>query len=167
MSDILGQPWTLSQLGRMFASRFTEKVDHVLTVATKGIPLAYATASHLSVPVVIARRDNRVTEGSVVSINYISGSSKRIQTMSLARRSLPEGSRVLIIDDFMKAGGTLQGMIDLLAEFRADVIGIGVFVESRVEEPLVEDYISLATLSEVDLAARRVTVNPGSYFAKS
>ena len=86
--------------------------------------------------------------------------------MSLARRSLPEGSRVLIIDDFMKAGGTLQGMKDLLAEFRADVAGIGVFVESRVEEPLVEDYVSLATLSEVDLAGKRVIVKPGSYFTK-
>jgi purine operon repressor len=32
--------------------------------------------------------------------------------MSLARRALKEGSRVLIIDDFMKAGGTVQGMRD-------------------------------------------------------
>ena len=113
MSDILGQPQILHQLGLMFASHFSGPIDYVLTMATKGIPLAYATASHFNVPVVIARRDSRVTEGSVVSINYISGSSKRIQTMSLARRSLPEGSRVLIIDDFMKAGGTIQGMKDL------------------------------------------------------
>lgn len=166
MSDILGHPGVLSQLGRMFAARFSAKIDYVLTVATKGIPLAYATASHLNVPVVIARRDSRVTEGSVVSINYISGSSKRIQTMSLARRNLPERSSVLIVDDFMKAGGTLRGMKDLLAEFQADVAGVGVFVESQVEERLVDDYVSLATLTEVDPAGKHITVKRGNYFEK-
>ena len=78
----------------------------------------------------IVRRDNKVTEGSAVSINYVSGSNKRIQTMSLARRALEEAANVLIIDDFMKAGGTIQGMMDLLQEFRANVQGVGVFVES-------------------------------------
>lgn len=165
MSDILGEPNILHQLGLMFASRFTREVDCVLTVATKGISLAFATASFLNVPVVIARRDSRVTEGSVVSINYISGSSKRIQTMSLARRNLPEGSKVLIIDDFMKAGGTVQGMKDLLHEFNAEVVGVGVFAESQVEERLVHDYVSLATLTEVDLHKRRIKVQPGNYFS--
>ena len=50
--------------------------------------------------------------------------------MSLARRALKEHARVLIIDDFMKAGGTIQGMMDLLFEFNAKVAGVGVFVES-------------------------------------
>jgi len=115
MSDILGQPGILNEIGKTFASAFYRRdFDVVMTVETKGIPLAYATASYLNLPVVIVRRDNRVTEGSAVSINYVSGSNKRIQTMSLARRALKEESRVLIIDDFMRAGGTIRGMMDLL-----------------------------------------------------
>ena len=55
--------------------------------------------------------------------------------MSLASRALKEHSRVLIIDDFMKAGGTIQGMMDLLFEFNAKVAGVGVFVESGELEP--------------------------------
>lgn len=164
MSDLLGQPQILNRLGLMFASRFAGKADHVLTVATKGISLAYATARYLNIPVVIARRDSRVTEGSVVSINYISGSSKRIQTMSLARRNLKEGSRVLVIDDFMKAGGTIRGVKDLLQEFHAEVVGVGVFVESQTENRLVAEYVSLATLTEVDLEDRRISIKPGNYF---
>ena len=42
--------------------------------------------------------------------------------MTLAKRSLPEGSNVLIIDDFMKAGGTIQGMMSMLEEFKANVV---------------------------------------------
>jgi len=168
MSDILGSPTTLNKIGKLFATAFAEKnVEVVMTVETKGIPLAYATANYLNVPIVIVRRDNKVTEGSVVSINYVSGSSKRIQTMSLARRALAEHSRVLIIDDFMKAGGTIRGMIDLLQEFQATVIGCGVLVETAdVSERLVEEYVSLAKLQDVDVKEKQIAIELGSYFSK-
>ncbi|GAA3411767.1 pur operon repressor [Paenibacillus hodogayensis] len=166
MSDMLGQPGLVSEIGKMFATAFADKpLDVVMTVETKGIPLAFATATYLNLPVVIVRRDNRVTEGSAVSINYVSGSTKRISTMSLGRRALKEHSNVLIIDDFMRAGGTIQGMIDLLKEFRATVQGVGVFVESaEVEEHLVEDYISVAKLTSVDPRTKQISVLPGTYF---
>jgi purine operon repressor len=168
MTDMLGQPGLLADVGRMFATAFaTADIDVIMTVETKGIPLAYATASCMNLPVVIVRRDNKVTEGSAVSINYVSGSNKRIQTMSLARRALKEHSRVLIIDDFMKAGGTIQGMMDLLFEFNAKVAGVGVFVESGelgTEERLLEDYVSLAKLTAVDLKTKHTTIVPGNYF---
>lgn len=168
MTDLLGQPAMMQEVGRMFASVFADRsVDVIMTVETKGIPLAHATAAYLNLPVVIVRRDHKVTEGSAVSINYVSGSTKRIQTMSLARRALKERSRVLIIDDFMKAGGTIQGMVDLLHEFKAVVAGVGVFVESGEigqEERLLQDYISLARLSEVDLKTKQVSVQPGNFF---
>jgi purine operon repressor len=166
MSDILGNPSTLASIGKLFATAFADQaVEVVMTVETKGIPLAYATAAYLNVPVVIVRRDNKVTEGSVVSINYVSGSSKRIQTMSLARRALAEQSRVLIVDDFMKAGGTIRGMIDLLQEFRATVVGCGVLVETAdVNERLVEEYVSLAKLRDVDVKGKQIEIELGSYF---
>jgi purine operon repressor len=135
-----------------------------MTVATKGIPLAYAVANYLDVPVVIARKDSRVTEGPTVSINYVSGSSKRIQTMTLAKRSIPEGANVLIVDDFMKAGGTIQGMISMLEEFQANVIGIGVLVEAdHIEERLIEEYVSLIRLSEVNTRDKVIEVVKGNY----
>lgn len=166
MSDLLGRPLILNEIGKMFATAFSGRdIDVVMTVETKGIPLAYATATFLNLPVVIVRRDNKVTEGSAVSINYVSGSNKRIQTMSLSRRALKEEAKVLIIDDFMRAGGTVHGMMDLLSEFRASVKGVGVFVESdEVEEHLVEDYISLARLTHVDSRSKQVKVVLGNYF---
>jgi purine operon repressor len=165
LTDILGNPSLVKKIGLMFASLFaTKKIDVVMTVATKGIPLAYAVANYLNVPVVIVRRDSKVTEGSTVSINYVSGSSKRIQTMLLARRSLAVGSNVLIIDDFMKAGGTVNGMVSLLEEFDAKVAGIGVLVESEdMEERLVEDYYSLVHLSELKLKEKAIEVKPGNF----
>ncbi|WP_078543208.1 pur operon repressor [Litchfieldia alkalitelluris] len=166
LTDILGNPKLVNQVGKLFASVYSNrKIDVVMTVATKGIPLAYAVASYLNVPVVIVRRDSKVTEGSTVSINYVSGSTKRIQTMVLAKRSLNEGSNVLIIDDFMKAGGTINGMISILEEFNANVAGIGVLVESEeIEERLVDEYISIVKLTNVDVKEKQINVNQGNYF---
>ncbi|MBI0581127.1 pur operon repressor [Neobacillus cucumis] len=166
LTDILGDPQIVQKAGRIIASAYSEaKIDVIMTVATKGIPLAYAVASQLNAPVVIVRRDSKVTEGPTVSINYVSGSTKRIQTMVLSKRSLTEGSRVLIVDDFMKAGGTVIGMISLLEEFNATVAGIAVLVEAeKIEERLVDNYLSLVQLSDVDLKEKKINVKEGNYF---
>ncbi len=166
LTDILGDPKVVNQIGKLYASVYGDReIDVVMTVATKGIPLAYAVANYLNVPVVIVRRDSKVTEGSTVSINYVSGSTKRIQTMVLAKRSLNEGSKVLIIDDFMKAGGTINGMISILEEFNAKVAGIGVLVESEdIEERLVDEYISIVKITGVDVKEKQIQVELGNYF---
>ncbi|WP_077210343.1 pur operon repressor [Bacillus dakarensis] len=168
LTDILGDPAIVQKAGRLLASAYADtKIDVVMTVATKGIPLAYAVASQLNVPVVIVRRDSKVTEGSTVSINYVSGSTKRIQTMLLSKRSIEEGSKVLIVDDFMKAGGTVNGMVSLLEEFNASVAGIAVLVEAeKTEERLVDEYLSLIKLSDVDVKEKRISVSEGNYFSK-
>lgn len=169
MSDLLGDPDIVKKIGQMFATAFAEvPIDVVMTVETKGIPLAYAVASYLKVPVVIVRRDPKVTEGSSVSINYVSGRSRRIQTMVLPRRSLAEGMNVCIIDDFMKAGGTINGMVSLLKEFSAKVTAIGVLVEADDEEDerMVDDYISLVKIKNVNIKSNTIDVSPGNFIEK-
>lgn len=167
MSDILGEPKTVREIGRIFATSFAGlDIDAVVTVATKGIPLAYAVASFLNVPVVIVRSDQKITEGSTVSINYVSGSSRKIQTMVLPRRSLEQGANVCIIDDFMKAGGTIDGIRNLLTEFEATVKAIGVLAEAEDEEDerVITDYTSLLKISSVDERNKQIEVTKGNFF---
>lgn len=165
MTDILLHPTWTFLLGRVFATAFGAKeIDCVVTVETKGIPVGLMTARALDVPLVVLRRDHRVTEGPAVSINYLSGSTSRIQTMSLARRALPPQARVVLIDDFMRAGGTARGMMDMMAEFGAQVRGMGVVVETAVpRQKLVSDYISLVILEGIDERARQVKLRPSSW----
>ncbi|WP_100332731.1 pur operon repressor [Bacillus xiapuensis] len=168
MMDLLGDPRVIHQVGKLLASVYAGmEIDAIMTVATKGIPIAHAMAAHLNVPVVVVRRDSKVTEGPTVSINYVSGSTKRIQTMVLAKRSLQEGSKVLLVDDFMKAGGTVNGMMSLLKEFNATVAGIAVLVEAEHdEERLVDDYISLVKLKNVNVKERAISVVEGNYLSR-
>ena len=168
MTDLLGNPTLMNKVGKVFASAFAnEKIDAIMTVATKGIPIAHAIARHLNVPVVVVRRDSKVTEGPTVSINYVSGSARRIQTMVLSKRSMEKGQRVLITDDFMKVGGTINGMKSLLEEFNCELAGIAVLVEAEHEgEQLVENYLSLVKLHEVNEKSGTIALTEGNYFVK-
>lgn len=70
MTDLLGNPDFMNRVGKVFASAFAEKqIDVIMTVATKGISIAHAIGRHLNVPVVVVRRDSKVTEGSTVSLS--------------------------------------------------------------------------------------------------
>lgn len=151
MNDIVFSPEISSKVGTLLAGYFADKnPDYVVTVETKGIPIALMTAKALNKPLVIARREVGVTEGSSVSINYVTGSSKKIQRMSLGKRAINKGSKCIFIDDFMKAGGTANGIVELLKEFDCELVGIGVLVEALAEKKLITDYISLLTLETVD-----------------
>ncbi|GAA0181583.1 pur operon repressor [Clostridium sediminicola] len=145
ISDILFDPKIVHKAGVILASSFSEsKIDYVVTVETKGIPLAYEVAKMLGVNLIIVRRDNKVTEGPTVSINYVSGSSNRIQTMSLSKKSIKKDSKCIFIDDFMKAGGTAIGIIDLLKEFESELVGIGVLIDNvNINKKLKEKYVSI------------------------
>ncbi|MDR3241908.1 MAG: pur operon repressor [Lactobacillaceae bacterium] len=144
LSDLLGQPWVLQKVGRLIATQYlNEPIDAVMTAATKGVPVAQAVADSLNVPFVIVRNDTKVTEGPTMSVNYVTGQSKRLEKMELSRRSLPMGSRVLIVDDFMKAGGTIRGMASLVKEFEGNVVGVAVVVEGEVEHRVIDKYTSL------------------------
>ncbi|CAM5212516.1 Pur operon repressor OS=Ureibacillus acetophenoni OX=614649 GN=SAMN05877842_12322 PE=3 SV=1 [Ureibacillus acetophenoni] len=168
MTDLLGNPELMNRVGKVFASVFyDQQIDVIMTVATKGISIAHSIAKHLNVPVVVVRRDSKVTEGSTVSINYVSGSSRRIQTMVLSKRSMKSGQRVLITDDFMKVGGTLNGMKNLLEEFDCELAGIAVLVEAEhADDSLVDDYYSLVKLREVNEKDRTIALSEGNYFLK-
>src|SRR5699024_8518973 len=140
-------------------------IDVVMTVATKGIPLAYAEASFLNVTVLIVRRDHKVTESSSVSINYDSVTSQSIQTMVLTRRSLQEGANDCINDDLIKTGGTIKGMMSILDEFQAQVKAIGVLEEADDDEEdrIVDDYVSLVKISIIDTKEKKIQVIPGNF----
>lgn len=152
MLDIIYDPEIVSDIGRVFAGYFYNKgIDYVVTVETKGIPLAFMTARYMNVPLVVVRHYNEETDGASVNINYISGSSRKMQTMVLPLRSIKRNSRLLFVDDFMKGGGTAKGILELAREFECEVAGIGVLVQTaEPSKKLVDSWYSILTLINVD-----------------
>ena len=162
LTDLVCSPDWSHRLGVVFAAVMRQaEPTHVLTVETRGIPIALMTAHQLGLPLLIARRDARVTEGPALSITYLSATTGSVQNMSLPRRALRAGARVLIIDDFMRGGGTAKGLTDLVGEFDAVVAGIGMaVVTGQPADKRVGRFLPLAVLQRVDEANRWVELEP-------
>lgn len=169
MADILAMPEIVERMGAIIASQYyRNEPDFVLTMETKGIPIAMMAAKALGVPMVIVRRDSKVYEGPAVNINYLSGSGGRVETMSLSRRAVREGQRALIVDDFMRAGGTARGMVDMMREFSVTVVGVCVL--AATQEPVkkrLDGVKSLLVIENTDEATGTAAIRPASWLAQA
>lgn len=165
-SDLMFDSHIINNVAEMFAEKFQDSgADYVVTIETKGIPVAYMTAHMLNLPLVVVRRESRISEGSTVSINYFSGSSDRIQKLSLAKRAVEPGKKAIIIDDFMRAGGSIKGIMDVLSEFDVKVVGTGVVIASlEPRKKVIDEYYPLLYLGKVDEQKKTIEViRPSEY----
>ena len=166
-SDILSTPEIVNRMGEIIATEYyASEPDFVLTMETKGIPVAFATANALGVPLVIARHSSKVYEGSAVNINYVSGSG-HIETMSLSRRAVKENQQALIVDDFLRGGGTAKGMVDLMREFSVRVIGMAfVMATALPEKKRISGEKALMTLTVEGGEPETAVVRPAEWLMK-
>ncbi|MEA5004109.1 MAG: pur operon repressor [Christensenella sp.] len=149
--DLFCTPYYVDGMAQIIAEWFMDKkADFIVTVETKGVPLAMSVARILNLPLAIARRESKLTDGSVVSINYLSGSSRRLQTMSLSKRLIREGGRALVIDDFIGGGGTIKAISDMLGEFHISVVGTGAAIVNKYpQKKRIGEYRSIFVLEEL------------------
>lgn len=163
-SDIMYDPSIVKGMAQIFAKRFRlSGANYVATVETKGIPVAFMTAQLLNIPAIFVRRETKISEGATVSINYFPGSSERLQKMSISKRAAAPGSRALIIDDFMRGGGSIKGIAEILSEVDIEVVGTGVAIANiEPRKKKVTDYFPIVYLGKVDENDRYVEVIPNS-----
>ncbi len=163
-SDIMGNGNLMKRAATVFARKFYSKnADYVATIETKGIPVATMLAQMLNLPLVIIRRETKISEGSTVSINYFSGSYDRVQKMSIAKRAVEPGSSAIIIDDFMRGGGSIKGIAEILSEFDVSVAGVGVIIASvQPEKKKIAEYVPLVYMDEVNPDEKQIKVFPNS-----
>ena len=163
-SDIMGNGGLMRKAATVFARKFYSKnADYIATIETKGIPVATMLAQMLNLPLVIIRRETKISEGSTVSINYFSGSYDRVQKMSIAKRAVEPGTEAIIIDDFMRGGGSIKGITEILSEFDVSVAGVGVIIASvQPEKKKIADYVPLVYMDEVNPEEKQIKVFPNS-----
>ena len=163
-SDIFYDSHLINKIALVFAVKFRNcGADYVATVETKGIPLAACVAHLMNIPLVVVRREAKISEGSTVSINYFSGSYDRIQRMSMSKRAIASGSKVLIIDDFMRGGGSVVGISEMAAEFNASVVGVGVAIASlSPEHKKVENYTCLVYMGDIPAGGNEIPLFPNT-----
>lgn len=165
-SDLLGNPEWLKRIGKVISSAYmNQEIDAIMTISTKGIPIAQAVAYYLNIPFVIVRKSAKITEGSTVTINYQPrSSSQELEKMALSKTSLKAGSRLLLIDDFLRGGGTMAGLKRMAEEFDCEVVDSIVFLEHG-NESAEQDYRSLLKIESIDQNSLEIEVGIGNFLA--
>ena len=106
----------------------------MLTAEISGIAPAVTTALHLGLPVVYARKQKPITMPDQVFLTLSPSHTKgRMVELIVSPEYLGHGERVLIIDDFLASGATIQGLVRLAQVAGATVVGIGALIEKTFE----------------------------------
>jgi xanthine phosphoribosyltransferase len=128
-------PELMDTCGREFARIFANLgATRVLTAEISGIAPALATALHLQLPVVYARKTKPITMPDEVYLTVAPSHTKgRMVELIVSPEYLAKGERVLIIDDFLASGATILGLVRLARAAGAEVVGIGALIEKSFE----------------------------------
>jgi xanthine phosphoribosyltransferase len=148
-------------MGMAFKERFVAqgigRVDRVLTAEVSGIAPALTTGIAFGVPVVYARKRRPITmPDTVLETRAPSHTKGGVTRLIVSPEYLGHGDRVLIIDDFLATGRTLEALAGLVAASGAELCGIGCVIEKAFEggrarlDHLGVPLITLAVITAMD-----------------
>ncbi len=128
-------PELMDACGQEFARRFAHVgATRILTAEISGIAPALMTAMHMRLPVVYARKSKPITMPDTVYLTVAPSHTKgRLVELIVSPEYLARGEKVLIIDDFLASGATIQGLVRLAAAAGSEVVGIGALIEKIFE----------------------------------
>lgn len=144
-----------AQMGEEWKRLFDgEQIDKILTIEASGIGIACVAAQQFNVPVVFAKKAQSVNiDGEVYATKVESFTKKRVFDVIVSKKYLKQGERILIIDDFLANGCAVAGLIDLIQNAGAQVVGVGIAIEKGFQvggKNIREKGIRLESLAIVD-----------------
>ena len=129
-----------SEIGAEFARLYKDcDVTKILTIEASGIGIACVTAqSFNNVPVVFAKK-NKTTNISddVYSSKVVSFTHGREYEIVVSKSYIKPEDRILIIDDFLANGKALEGLIKIINQAGATVVGAGIVIEKGNIDELI------------------------------
>lgn len=124
-----------TELAKEFERLFHDcNVNKILTIEASGIGIACVTAQYFGCPVVFAKKSKTLNiAGDVWSSKIYSYTHQIEYDVMVSKRFLGEGDRVLLIDDFLARGAALEGLIEIVEQSGAQLVGAGVCVEKAFQ----------------------------------
>ena len=121
----------LEAMGEEFYRLFKDSgVNKILTIEASGIAIACMTAYKFNVPLVFAKKNQtKNISADVYTSKVTSYTHGRVYDIMVSKDYMNPGDRVLIIDDFLANGKALEGLIDIVRQAGAEVVGAGIVIE--------------------------------------
>ena len=120
-AKVLQYPKYLSMFGEILSNHFSHlDIDKVISPAIGGIVLGTEVGRQLNKKTIFSER----SDGK----------------MKLRRGfNINENEKILIIEDVLSSGGSIKEVIDLIAQFKGNVVGVGVIVDRSLSPVFIHD----------------------------
>lgn len=120
----------MQAVGQEFAARFADAgVTRIVTIESSGIAPAAMTALAMGLPMVIMKKSmSSILQEDILQTEVFSFTKNAPYQLTLKRKFVHPGDRVLLIDDFLANGEAAFGGIRLLEKAGAEVAGVGAVI---------------------------------------
>lgn len=129
-------PYLMQQMGKEIKALYNDqKITKVLTIESSGIAIAIMAALELNVPMVFAKKNaTKNISGDVYSTTITSFTHGRDYDVRVAKEFLDKDDKILIIDDFLANGAALTGLISLVEQSGASLVGCAIAIEKGFQD---------------------------------
>ena len=130
--NMLGDTEVVEVAARALAAQMPAQADVLLVPEVKAVPLAHALSVHSGLPYVVARKIRKPYMVNCVETEVVSITTGQPQTLFLdgKDRGLIENKQVVLVDDVISTGSTLEGLRSLTRLAGGTVVGeMAVFTE--------------------------------------
>jgi len=121
----------IMEMGKEIAKLYEgEGVNKILTIETSGIPIAFACAQAMNVPLVFVKKckSSNISD-HVYSSQVASFTKKIVYDVMVSKEFLGKEDRVLVVDDFLAKGNALNGLMDIIKQAGASLVGCAIAIE--------------------------------------
>ena len=133
----------MKDMGKVLADKYRDQgINKVVTIEASGIAPAVYVAESLDVPMIFAKKHKNITMNEGILTAEVYSFTKQVtSTVSIASKFLTSEDRVLIVDDFLANGQAAKGLMKIIQQAGAKVVGIGIVIEKSFQDgrQLLED----------------------------
>lgn len=145
----------LMQMGEEIARLYEGTgVNKILTVESSGIAIAVFAGYKMGVPVVFAKKgETKNIQGDVYVTKIESFTHKKVYDVIVSKEVLSCDDKVLIVDDFLANGKALEGLIDIVKQAGAEVVGCAIAIEKGFQgagDRLRKEGVRVESLALID-----------------
>ena len=128
-------PVLMQKIGKEFAARFKDAgITKIITIEASGIAPAIMAGLELGVPVIFARKYQSLTlKDDLYRSKVFSFTKQTESTIAISNKHLSSTDKALVIDDFLANGQAALGLIDLIHQANAEVVGVGIVIEKSFQ----------------------------------
>ena len=127
-------PILMKSMAVEFVRRFAStEINKIITVEASGIAPAIMVGYLLELPVVFAKKKTPSTMENMLKTSVFSFTKQRAYDVCVSSDYLQKGDKVLFIDDFLANGNAAKGILHLVEQAGAELVGMGFLIEKSFQ----------------------------------